>query len=260
MEPDGRMWTLSQTMVWVCNAMGDFATPDEINTVIDAFEYLAPKRERTMFEGFMRMQTLPSVRPGGADVWLRSEIGETVEHNVENERLLTTHWGNANEAILAAARNGSLPLFGRPRDGSRVEAISRLDCQRLEFKEGEAPYAEYAHDPIYSKHARAPLPSWDTIRIEASKVIELWPHPDAARRTAGDEMPRTGAPGRPSSMHLVLNEARRRRETGKAALTVSQEALALLDWFKSAHPGHPPPGAKTIENRIRDDHRAWRKT
>jgi hypothetical protein len=85
----------------------------------------------------------------------------------------------------------------------------------------------------------------------------------AARREADDALNgggKTGAPGRPSSMHLVRAEAEQRRKTGQAALPVEDEAKALHSWFKNTHPAGPLPTAKTIENRIREDHRAWRKT
>jgi len=62
---------------------------------------------------------------------------------------------------------------------------------------------------------------------------------------------RTGAPGRPTkSMHLVLNEARRRLAEGR--LEESQEAAAtsLRAWLRDEHPEAPPPGIKSITNQL----------
>ena len=71
------------------------------------------------------------------------------------------------------------------------------------------------------------------------------------------EVSRTGAPGRPSSMHLVQEEASRRREGGSALRSVVEEAEELKKWFDANHRGKPNLTAKTIENNIRPDHRAW---
>lgn len=65
----------------------------------------------------------------------------------------------------------------------------------------------------------------------------------------------TGAPGRPSGMHLVEREHARRCAEGRALGSVGREAAQLAAWFRAEHPGAPPPTAKTIENRIRAAHR-----
>lgn len=65
----------------------------------------------------------------------------------------------------------------------------------------------------------------------------------------------TGAPGRPSGMHLVEREHARRCAEGRALGPVAREAAQLAAWFRAAHPEAPPASAKTIENRIRSAHR-----
>ena len=80
----------------------------------------------------------------------------------------------------------------------------------------------------------------------------------AARREADDALNgrgKTGAPGRPSGMHLVRGEHKRRRETGESESGVRDEAEALRVWYKSQHPGLPNLTAKTIENTIRLEHK-----
>jgi hypothetical protein len=71
--------------------------------------------------------------------------------------------------------------------------------------------------------------------------------------------PKTGAPGRPSSMHVVQDEARRRRESGQAEEAVTSEAKYLKQWFDDHSPvGMPPLTARTIQNKIRAEHNEWR--
>jgi hypothetical protein len=66
---------------------------------------------------------------------------------------------------------------------------------------------------------------------------------------------RTGAPGRPSAMHLVEEEYRARWQRGEAETSIGGEAAALAGWLRTEHPHAPPLKPKTIANRLRDDHR-----
>jgi hypothetical protein len=56
-------------------------------------------------------------------------------------------------------------------------------------------------------------------------------------------------------MHLVEAEHRKRWERGEAELSVRSEAGKLAEWLRDTHPSAPPLTPKTIENRIRDEHR-----
>jgi hypothetical protein len=68
----------------------------------------------------------------------------------------------------------------------------------------------------------------------------------------------TGMPGRPSkSKHLIEDEFKRRTKAGEALRNLADEAAALLDWLKDAHPTVPRPTVKTIKNNIRAAHRQW---
>ncbi|MBF0561000.1 MAG: hypothetical protein HQL37_03070 [Alphaproteobacteria bacterium] len=67
--------------------------------------------------------------------------------------------------------------------------------------------------------------------------------------------PTTGAPGKPSSMHLVEAEFERRCAAGTLAPTLKEQARLLEDWFRRQYPETQPVTAKTIENRLRDTFR-----
>lgn len=60
----------------------------------------------------------------------------------------------------------------------------------------------------------------------------------------------SGAPGRPSSMHLVRLEFERRAKTGKILDKKSDEAKYLESWLKERYPMQPPITAKTIANNL----------
>lgn len=70
----------------------------------------------------------------------------------------------------------------------------------------------------------------------------------------------TGAPGRPSSMHLVLAELQRRIAASEISDGVRAEADVLNTWFKAAHADLQAPTARTIENRIRGEFKQARGT
>lgn len=76
------------------------------------------------------------------------------------------------------------------------------------------------------------------------------PHPVAAK---------TGAPGRPSSMHYIRAEFERRAKAGTLEKSLRMEAELLVAWIKSSHPSEPPPTAKTVRNNLSADYRAAKK-
>jgi hypothetical protein len=102
---------------------------------------------------------------------------------------------------------------------------------------------------------------WPRIQVLKTDVVKWWPFclVEAAAETS-TVAPTSGAPGRPSSMHLIEDEHRARWERGNALPGVAAEARALHDWFRKAHPDKKPPKAGTIENRIRHEHRRRKAT
>lgn len=66
----------------------------------------------------------------------------------------------------------------------------------------------------------------------------------------------TGAPGRPSSMQLVLAELNRLIEAGQLDRRgVAAQSKALAEWLRKSHPKAPQPTPQTIANSIRDKYR-----
>jgi hypothetical protein len=248
MSEGGReVFTLAQAMIWVCNALGAFATPGEINAIVDDFEPRAGKRERLMVEAFARLQS-PRFRDDGEEI--------IEELSIFTEPALSLRWVEAHQAITKAAQKGLLKISGL-RDGAQFEEVGPLDCRHIVFRDGDAPYAECAYDPNLKR--RAARPRWEMVRFDAGAVIAMWPHPTAVKPGDGKGPPdddatiRTGAPGRPSAMHLVVAEAERRRQSGEALKRIEAEARALLGWYEKV-PGRPYLTTKTIANKIRDAH------
>jgi len=91
-------------------------------------------------------------------------------------------------------------------------------------------------------------PRWERLMVSKADVVKFWAF----------EQPRTGAPGRPSSMHLVEAEFEARCARDETAASLAEESKHLANWLKGEHPGAPPVTKKTIQNRLRDIYREHR--
>jgi hypothetical protein len=67
---------------------------------------------------------------------------------------------------------------------------------------------------------------------------------------------RNGAPGRPSHMHLVEAEFKRRQNAGRLEPSLTKEAAVLAAWFKTAYPDVRPYTPKAIYNKLGSSYRA----
>jgi hypothetical protein len=80
--------------------------------------------------------------------------------------------------------------------------------------------------------------------VEESQVRSYW------KPQVRPELPKTGAPGRPSSMDLVLREFAQRLLRGDTASSRSDESKELARWLAEKHPDMPRCGAKAIMNKL----------
>jgi hypothetical protein len=124
---------------------------------------------------------------------------------------------------------------------------------------------------------------WSEVEVNVVDTQQYWPAADAAHEPGtliaggaegGDRagrisshcdathqppeasaLSRTGAPGRPTSIHLVEMEYARRSEAGLVLEIAREEAEHLLEWIKTAHAEAPRLTVKTIRNKIPE----WRR-
>lgn len=64
-------------------------------------------------------------------------------------------------------------------------------------------------------------------------------------------LPETGAPGRPSSMHLIEAEFEQRHKSELTEKSLAAEARHLEAWFRKTYPDQAAPRARSIENGLR---------
>lgn len=157
---------------------------------------------------------------------------------------------DARETLRAQCEAGQVRSSGVPKDRGERRIIPPTDFISAELFPGDGATL---HRVIGGKGEAA---SWHELRFAVSDVQSL----GSAATQAAVAVPatsHTGAPGRPSSKHLVMAEFNRRAQAGDTKGKLSQEADALLCWFSSRPDfAELAPMAKgTIENAIRDAHR-----
>jgi hypothetical protein len=154
-----------------------------------------------------------------------------------------------NEIMLASGR--LTPVW--PEAWRTNDAPLAFESGRLRWRYGSWQ-AQVIEGPVMIP--KAAFAAW----LRPSAKPDAAPSPPAA--TAAAENPavppllRTGAPGRPTSMHLIRAEHSRRLAAKEACASVSAEASHLAGWLRAAHPAAPPVTPKTIENGIREAHRS----
>lgn len=161
-----------------------------------------------------------------------------------------------DEGLLAKLRQGELAAWAR--EGSPLAAWREIpaaawtdlrldDVIKGTVKGSGVSLFEVRIGSRHVEEASVELPRAELPPVELSPV-ELPPAPVRP-------LPTTGAPGRPSNMHLIEAEFSRRRDTGSIENSLNREAAALAVWFKLAHPDKQSVSAKTIANRLRPQYR-----
>ena len=108
------------------------------------------------------------------------------------------------------------------------------------------------NDSLQTRYGR----KWSHLMVLKSDVLRHWPFSSPENENSTIPLAtKTGAPGRPSSMHLVEREYRARGDRGDTKASIGEEAKVLSEWLRSTHPDAPRLTPKTIANRLRHEHR-----
>lgn len=154
---------------------------------------------------------------------------------------------------------------GRALLEEKRELLNRINVGFLDrLRSGELIAWARENSPL-APWREIPASAWSTLRLKdvekgtvtgpgvklfdvqiGPRVMETPPTPVAA-----PPLPETGAPGRPSHMHMIEAEFEHRNQTAQIENSLAREAAALAAWFKTHHPDKQPVTAKTISNRLR---------
>jgi hypothetical protein len=188
-----------------------------------------------------------ALEPGDADRW-HAAFGALMPEIASGHVLLTGERAGEREVVRphVVASCGFDPPFAETQAG--LLNGSDLYLRSYVFTDEEQWRNGYDDALVVGRQER-----WTRLMVPKEAVGKIWPFGLAVPR-------RTGAPGRPTSMHLVIEEFKRRAAAAPLSGTLAENAEALSNWVRQAHPTVPPPSPKTIKNKIRHDFNAARKT
>lgn len=168
--------------------------------------------------------------------------------------------------MITGAETGEWIALGKLHPDAKAEIIPRRywPFLALDIENRVATGSDKTYRAVFGLIARQipkGHPFLEAIRVAqvipdigSAPAVELLPasspHPVAAK---------TGAPGRPSSMHYIRAEFERRAKAGTLEKSLQMEAELLVAWLRSTHPGTPALTAKTVCNTIRAAYRAAKK-
>jgi hypothetical protein len=168
--------------------------------------------------------------------------------NAGDDEEKAQHPLRARDSLLAELRSGNLTAYGIQSNGALHEKIPPIHWEVIDSLT-VLPSRIGVRDV-----GRGDNTIYRDVLIDREVVVALWP--DSGPTTNY----RTGAPGRPSAIHFVEVEWRKRRDAGEALKTLSDEAKALHRWCAENHPAIVAPKPKSIENKIRSEFQAFKKS
>jgi len=162
--------------------------------------------------------------------------------------------------LQALARTGEVVVWGRRDPGADHELIEPRywPFLRLEVADNAAVGDQLSYRDLKCA-MRCELSSSDLEELKkpltpASDNVQATPEPIAP--PAAPATMRTGTPGRPSAVHLAVDEFRRRRERGELMGSLEAEGQYLSDYVRRTFREAPSLTAKTVKNKIRSEYRA----
>ncbi len=180
---------------------------------------------------------------------------------------------DAHRQLLDAFREGKLPAWGKFEFAQDERARRRFGSaagKQLippdllpEYGATITPYGRLGADPADPIGYRQYVgPVFRDVHFERHELLALWPAARAAVVGIAEPVAtdRTGAPGRPTSRHLVEAEFGQRTHRGEVRPKIGEEAKALSSWLTATHPGFAQMEPRTIENVIRTDNQRHKRT
>jgi hypothetical protein len=216
--------------------------------------------------------TQPEIRPDGpgymdltdAACWIATEGGKVGFFYRDKER-----WRPAFEKLLPAVASGEIEVIGRHSGDLAAQIIGAHFASitveypyegevHLNLMFGEKPHVkcwggwdderERYIDELWVGDRKL----YSHLQVRKEHVFKLWPF------KSDEAQYKSGGPGRPTSINLVMQEFRSRLDRGVTASSITVESEALAKWLKEHHPDAPQLKPKTIRNHIASEYRQAR--
>lgn len=199
--------------------------------------------------------------------WVATE-GGAIEIDPKDVRI----WERSYRTVLDKVASGQVRISG-VRDGLRqpIDGIIFADCMidypyqntTLEMSLSEE-FILLSHDYVDEKTWRSGFDDrienrwgklWIRLMVDKVDVAREWSYGTEDNELDVALLP-TGAPGRPTVMHLVKAEFERRRDAGRLEASLTAQAEELVEWLRTKHPRARALKPKTIANNLRAAFRA----
>ena len=228
-----------------------------------------------------KFQLPPTVRPDGpgdfplylAAQWIATKGGTCSFEPNDN-----SIWNAAFEELRARIASGEVSVIGvREGKPERIDPfifsaslkighpfsddpLDLILSEELYLSPSVCLDAEHWHKGFNDSLQTRRGVEWAKLTVLKSEIAQCWPFAGAVKERIEAPTFRTGAPGRPTPIHLVLAEHTRRLGRGETEVAVAAEAEHLRGWLRLSYPDVPLLTSKTIQNRIRAAHRAAKNT
>jgi hypothetical protein len=163
--------------------------------------------------------------------------------------------GDLLERLRAAAYHGRIKFrairdYANPADGLQ-------DIDRVYFYYKVA--FNWPQDEIHLEDESSTV--WSCVHLDREQFESLLREMDLEpnQRESADPTDRTGVPGRPGSIYLVIPEAQRRLRAEQHPKDLIAFARDLAHWFKQTYPKIQPVQPTSLANALREDFRAHEK-
>jgi hypothetical protein len=253
-DPMGEVsWTPAMAVAWVA-----FRKPGEVREWSDAYRaecwdwHFRTWRiglDGPIHEGYFLKQRDPATLE---DVQLAATMGVVTNEPPQPVMIVD----EAVRQLWTALQTGQI-------EATAPHGVSRRIVPAVEWQASPDPEA----NQVYAFTTRlAVIGAGDPAQVlfPRASLAARWPVPKpAGALDLPDLLPphgagppiKTGAPGRPTSMHLIEAEFQRMKAGGEVPATLAETARRLEAWLKMTHPTYPPATATTIETRLRQSFR-----
>jgi hypothetical protein len=233
-------WSLAMVVVWIMLRTKDAVRDvwDEYRTKFDDWEH------RPSPEGLVEPAiTMEKRKPANVSgLYLLEIVDSGAPPVVPVADASRDLWRALQSGLIAASGISGASGIREP-----ITPVTWCDLHRFVGRD----YRDYL---MTDRYGLAGL-RYDELRFPSHQVHTVWPGEGA---TVAPTI-LTGAPGRPTSRHLVADEFMRRALAGGLEASLAEEARHLSTWLAAVHPKSPPMGHKAIENTLRSEYRAFKK-
>ena len=185
------------------------------------------------------------IEPLNQETW-REAYSDLLAH-IASENVVVTGMGATQreklDGYLFAGIRVSYPIFDTPIELMLGEELYLSSYLYVDDEHWHGGFDDSLDDRTGRK--------WTKLLVHKPDVAKWW----RFNSGRGQAHISKGAPGRPTSMHLIKLEYGARWERGEVVKSIGAESDHLAGWLTKMHPEAPPLSPKAIRNNLSSEHR-----